>query len=132
METAGDRIHKFFPSFAGIRRPPAKAIPGDERKKFKGSNRRAAPTPLRCRPLGPVSCAALVGVWHPASGSFGHWPRLYGRDGSIDPEGAGQALASQHFDPLFERQIRGDDEAGAFISPADHVEEQFGTGLGRK
>jgi len=36
-----------------------------------------------------------------------------------------QAFAAQHFSPLLKGQIGGDDQAGAFIGPADHIKEQF-------
>ena len=45
---------------------------------------------------------------------------------------ARQPFAAQHFSPLFKGQIGGDDQAGAFIGPAHHVEEQFGPGLGER
>ena len=45
---------------------------------------------------------------------------------------ARQPFAAQHFGPLFEGQIGGDDQTAAFIRPADHVEESFGSGLGAR
>lgn len=41
-----------------------------------------------------------------------------------------RAFTAQHFSPLFKGQIGGDDQAGVFIGSADHIEEQFGPGLG--
>ena len=54
---ARDRTHKFFAFvrtnvFPALGRSREKVFPENERKKFRGSNRRAAPAPLRCRPLG--------------------------------------------------------------------------------
>ena len=43
-----------------------------------------------------------------------------------------QPFTAHHFRPFFKGQIGGDDQAGAFIRPADHVEEQFRPGLGER
>ena len=45
---------------------------------------------------------------------------------------SGQAFAAQHFRPLREGQIGGRQQAGAFIRPAHHLEEQPGPGLGER
>ena len=45
---------------------------------------------------------------------------------------ARQSFTTQHFGPLFKGQIGGDDQAGAFIRPADDIEEQFRPGLGER
>ena len=47
-------------------------------------------------------------------------------------QSAGEPLGAEHLDPVLKGQIGGDDEAGALVSTADHVEEQFGTGLGKR
>jgi len=46
-------------------------------------------------------------------------------------QSAGEPFGTEHFDPVLKGQISGDDEAGALVSAADHVEEQFGPGLGK-
>ena len=43
--------------------------------------------------------------------------------------GPGQAFATQDLDPRLEGQVGGDDEAGAFVSGADHIEEKLGAEL---
>mgnify|MGYP001614518690 CR=1 FL=1 len=43
--------------------------------------------------------------------------------------GPGQAFAAQDLHPLLERQVGGEDQAGAFVSGADHIEEKFGAEL---
>ena len=50
--------------------------------------------------------------------------------GEAIQESAGEPFGAQHLDPVLERQIGCDDEAGALVSAADDIEEQFGTGLG--
>ena len=47
-------------------------------------------------------------------------------------QSAGESFGTEHFDPVLKGQVGGDDEAGALVSAADHVEEQFGTGLGKR
>ena len=43
-------------------------------------------------------------------------------------ESSGEPLAAQNVYPLFEREVGGDDDAGAFVGPADDLEEEFGEG----
>ena len=43
-------------------------------------------------------------------------------------ESSGEPLAAHHFGPLFEGEVGGDDDAGAFVGPADDLEEEFGEG----
>ena len=45
--------------------------------------------------------------------------------GQAVQQGSGQALAAQHFGPLLKGQIGGHDQAGAFVGPTHHVEEQL-------
>ena len=45
---------------------------------------------------------------------------------------SGQPFTAHHFGPLFKGQIGRDDQAGAFIRPADYVEQQFRPGLGER
>jgi len=40
-------------------------------------------------------------------------------------QGSDQTLAAQQFSPLIEGQIGGHDQAGAFVGPTHHVEEQL-------
>ena len=40
--------------------------------------------------------------------------------------GSGQPFAAEHFGPVFEGQVRRDDNAVAFVRGADDVEEKFG------
>ena len=46
-------------------------------------------------------------------------------------QSAGEPFGTEHFDPVLKGQVGGDDEAGTLVSAADHVKEQFGTGLGK-
>ena len=41
--------------------------------------------------------------------------------------GPGQSFAAEHFGPVFERQVRGDNDTVAFVGRADHVEQKFRT-----
>ena len=43
--------------------------------------------------------------------------------------GSGQTFAAQDFGPVFERQVRGNNDAVPFVRGADHVEQKFGTNL---
>ena len=40
---------------------------------------------------------------------------------------SGQAFAAEDFGPVFERQVRGDNDAVSFVRRADHVEQKFRT-----
>ncbi len=51
--------------------------------------------------------------------------------GEAVEQSAGEPLGAEHLDPVLKGQIGGDNEAGALVSAADHVEEQFGTGFGK-
>jgi hypothetical protein len=54
---------------------------------------------------------------------------------NVDPmgkaikQGSCQPLASQDLGPFLEREVGGDNQAGPFVSPADHFEQKFGAGL---
>ena len=43
---------------------------------------------------------------------------------------AGESFGAEHFGPGLEREVGGDDHAGAFVGGRDDVEEQFGADLG--
>ena len=45
-------------------------------------------------------------------------------------ESAGQALGGEHAGPLVEGQIAGDDGGAALVALGEHLEQQFGAGLG--
>ena len=49
--------------------------------------------------------------------------------GQAIQSGPGQTFAAQDFGPVFERQVRGNNDAVAFVRGADHVEQKFGTNL---
>ncbi len=49
--------------------------------------------------------------------------------GQAIQEGSGQPFATHHLDPLFKGQIGRHDQAGAFVGPADDIEQQLGSGL---
>jgi hypothetical protein len=51
--------------------------------------------------------------------------------GETIQQGPSQSFIAQHLGPVFKGQIGGHDQAGAFVSPADDLEEEFGTGLGK-
>jgi len=40
---------------------------------------------------------------------------------------SGQVFAAEDFGPVFERQVRGDNDAVSFVRGADHVEQKFRT-----
>ena len=42
---------------------------------------------------------------------------------------AGEPFGAEHFGPVLERQVGGDDQAGAFVGSTDDIEEQFGPQL---
>jgi hypothetical protein len=46
--------------------------------------------------------------------------------------GPGEPFAAQHLGPVFEREVGGDQEAGAFVSASHDIEEQLGPGLGER
>ena len=52
--------------------------------------------------------------------------------GEAVEQSSGEPFGSKHLDPVLKGQIGGDDDAGAFVSAADDIEEQFGTGLGER
>jgi len=43
---------------------------------------------------------------------------------------SGESFGAEHFGPGLEREVGGDDHAGAFVGGRDDVEEQFGSDLG--
>ena len=45
---------------------------------------------------------------------------------------AGQPLGGEHAGPLVERQVAGDDGGAALVALAEHLEQQFGAGLGER
>jgi hypothetical protein len=47
-------------------------------------------------------------------------------------QGAGQALGGEDPGPLVERQVAGDDGRASLIALGEHLEEQFGAGLGER
>ena len=40
-----------------------------------------------------------------------------------------QTFAAQHFGPVFEEQVRGNNDVVAFVRSADHIEQKFGANL---
>ena len=40
--------------------------------------------------------------------------------------GSGQSFAAENFGPVFEGQVRRDDDAVAFVRGADDIEQEFG------
>ena len=46
--------------------------------------------------------------------------------GEAVEKGSGEPLAAQDLGPLLERQVGGDNQAGAFVGPADDLEEELG------
>ena len=49
--------------------------------------------------------------------------------GEAVEDGAGEALRSEHFCPLVERQVRGDDDRAALVTLGDDLEQELGAGL---
>ena len=47
-------------------------------------------------------------------------------------QGAGQAFGCEYAGPFVERQIAGDDGAGALVTLAEHLEQQLAAGLGER
>ena len=47
-------------------------------------------------------------------------------------EGAGEPFGAKHLGPLLEGEVGGEHEAVLFVCPADHLEEEFGAGLGER
>ena len=47
-------------------------------------------------------------------------------------EGAGESLRAKHLGPLLEGEVGGEHEAVLLVCPADHLEEEFGAGLGER
>ena len=45
--------------------------------------------------------------------------------GQAVESGSGQSFAAEHFGPVFERQVRRDDDAVAFVRGADDIEQKF-------
>jgi len=45
---------------------------------------------------------------------------------------AGEPFGGEHASPLVERQIAGDDGRAALVALAEHLEQQFGAGLGQR
>ena len=43
--------------------------------------------------------------------------------------GSGEPFVAEHFGPLFETEVGGEDDAGAFVGGGNHIEEKFGSGL---
>ena len=46
--------------------------------------------------------------------------------------GSGEPFAAEDFGPIFKGQIGGHNQAQPFVGHGDHVEQQFGTGFGRR
>ena len=47
-------------------------------------------------------------------------------------QGAGETFGLQDTGPLLERQVRGDQNAADFVALAKNLEEEFGSGLGKR
>ena len=47
-------------------------------------------------------------------------------------QGAGQALRAEDFGPLLERKVGSDQRCTTFLALAEHLEQQFGAGLGQR
>jgi hypothetical protein len=43
---------------------------------------------------------------------------------------SGESFGAEHFGPGFEREVGGDDHAGAFVGGRDDIEEELGADLG--
>ena len=46
-------------------------------------------------------------------------------------QGAGEPLGTEHAGPFVERQVRGDDGGAALVALGEHLEQEFGAGLGQ-
>ena len=44
-------------------------------------------------------------------------------------QGPGESLTAHHFGPILKGQIGSNYQAGLLVGSADHLEEQFGSGL---
>ena len=70
----------------------------------------------------------LLGFHQPVTHSIGF--ENMDAVGQAIQQRAGQSLVAQHFRPVFEGDIGGNDQAGSFIGSADHVEYAFRLSLG--
>ena len=52
--------------------------------------------------------------------------------GEAIEQGSGEPFTSQDLGPFLKREVGGDNQAGAFVSPADHFKQQFGPGLAER
>jgi len=50
--------------------------------------------------------------------------------GKAVQESPGQSFGAEDLGPLFEGQVRGDDQAGSFVGAANHIDEKLSPGLG--
>lgn len=68
---------------------------------------------------------SLSGVLEPEALPVGH--EDMDAVGQPVEHGPGQPFAAEHFSPVFNGQVGRHDQAGAFLSPADHLKEKFGS-----
>jgi len=50
--------------------------------------------------------------------------------GEAVEQGSGQSFRAEDLGPLLKRQVRSYQSRSPFVALAEHLEEQFGTGLG--